>query len=232
MVANGDVVTDLNVGALVESHTASGRNATLHLTAVDDPSAFGVVDVDDDGTINAFVEKPAPGAEPSNLINAGTYVFEPSIFELIPAGERVSIERNTFPLLVSQRAIGGVMTDDYWLDAGRPELYLAANLDLIKGVRTVESAVAVHADAEVDPEATVVDSLIGPGACVEAGTTVVDTVVLPGAFIGARSQVESSIVMGHVGEDATLIEAVVGAEGVVADGDVVAHSSVPDPGEA
>ena len=232
VVANGDVVTDLNVGALVESHTASGRNATLHLTAVDDPSAFGVVDVDDDGTINAFVEKPAPGAEPSNLINAGTYVFEPSIFELIPAGERVSIERNTFPLLVSQRAIGGVMTDDYWLDAGRPELYLAANLDLIKGVRTVESAVAVHADAEVDPEATVVDSLIGPGACVEAGTTVVDTVVLPGAFIGARSQVESSIVMGRVGEDATLIEAVVGAEGVVADGDVVAHSSVPDPGEA
>lgn len=232
VVANGDVMTDLDVAALVDAHTASGRSATLHLIAVDDPSAFGVVDLADDGAINAFVEKPEPGTEPSNLINAGTYVFDPSVFEQIPTGQRVSIERDTFPSLVAQGSIGGVATDDYWLDAGRPELYLAANLDLIKGVRTAESAVAVHPDADVDPEATVVDSLVGPGARVEAGTTVVDTVVLPGATIGARSQVESSVVMGRVGEDATLIEAVIGADGVVDDGDVVAHSSVPEPDEA
>lgn len=232
VVANGDVMTDLDVGALIEAHRAAGREATLHLIAVDDPSAFGVVDLADDGAINAFVEKPEPGTEPSNLINAGTYVFEPSVFDRIPAGQRVSIERDTFPTLVADAAIGGVSTDDYWLDAGRPELYLAANLDLIKGVRAAESAIAVHPDALVDPTATVVDSLVGPGARVEAGTTVVDTVVLPGAVIGERSQVESSIVMGTVGADATLIEAVIGAAGVVDDGDVIAHSSIPDPDAA
>ncbi|MEL6890426.1 MAG: NDP-sugar synthase [Actinomycetota bacterium] len=232
VVANGDVLTDLDVGALLEAHVAArdaGREATLHLMAVDDPSAFGVADLADGGAIRAFIEKPAPGTEPSNLINAGTYVFEPSVLDRIPAGERVSIERDTFPTLVADGALGGYATDDYWIDAGRPELYRAANLDLVRGNRTTETAVAVHADADVDPGATVVDSVVGPGARIDAGTTVVESVILPGAVIGERAQVESSLVMGRVGVDATLIEAVIGADGVVDDGDVVAHSSVPEP---
>ena len=232
VVANGDVMTDLDVGALVADHRAgreAGREATLHFTAVDDPSAFGVADLADDGVVRAFVEKPEPGTEPSNLINAGTYVFEPSVLERIPVGQQVSIERDTFPAIVADGAMGGFATDDYWIDAGVPDLYLAANLDLIRGVRVVESAEAIHPDAAVDPEATVVDSVVGAGARIEAGTTVVDSVILPGAVIGERAQVESSLVMGRVGADATLIEAMVGADGVVDEGDVVAHSSVPEP---
>ncbi|MEM1333230.1 MAG: NDP-sugar synthase [Actinomycetota bacterium] len=234
VVANGDVMTDLDVGELVAAHRAGGpdRQATLHLTSVPDPSAFGVADLADDGSIRAFVEKPAPGTEPSNLINAGTYVFEPSVLDAIPSGERVSIERDTFPALVASGALGGFATDDYWLDAGRPDLYRAANLDLITGRRSAESAAAIHPDADVDPGATVVDTVVGPGARIAGGTTVVESVVLPGAVIGERSQVESSLVMGRVGADATLIEAIIGAAGVVEDGDVVAHSSVPDPDAA
>ncbi len=131
VVANGDVMTDLNVADLVDAHRSRDAAATIHLIGVDDPSAFGVVDLADDGSIREFVEKPAPGTEPSNQINAGTYVFEPSVLDLIADGERVSIERETFPKLVAAGSMFGHSTDDYWIDAGVPDLYRAANLDLI-----------------------------------------------------------------------------------------------------
>lgn len=231
VVANGDVMTDLDVAALVDSHRARGAEATIHLIGVDDPSAFGVVDLADTengaGRIDQFVEKPAPGTEPSNLINAGTYVFEPSVLDRIPADVRVSIERDTFPELVTAGSMHGLATDDYWIDAGVPDLYRAANLDLLAGGRLHDSCEAVAPDATVDPGATLMNTIVGSGAVIEAGTTVVDTVVLPGAFIGERAQVESSLVMGRIEADATVIEAIIGADGVVAEGDHVAFDTVP-----
>jgi mannose-1-phosphate guanylyltransferase len=229
VVANGDVMTDLDVAALVDAHRSRGAEATIHLIGVDDPSAFGVVDLADagDGRINQFIEKPAPGTEPSNLINAGTYVFEPSVLDRIPADVRVSIERDTFPELVAAGSMHGLATDDYWIDAGVPDLYRAANLDLLGSGRLNDSCEAVAPDATVDPGATLMNTIVGSGAVIEAGTTVVDTVVLPGAFIGERAQVESSLVMGRVEADATVIEAIIGADGVVAEGDHVAFDTVP-----
>jgi mannose-1-phosphate guanylyltransferase len=100
IVANGDVLTDLDVSRLVAFHRDRRAEATLHLIAVDDPSAFGVVALDGEGRVERFVEKPAPGTEPSNLVNAGTYVLEPSVLARIPVGEKVSIERSTFPAVV------------------------------------------------------------------------------------------------------------------------------------
>ena len=229
VVANGDVMTDLDVAGLVETHRARKAEATLHLISVDDPSAFGVVDVDDDGTIRRFVEKPAPGTEPSNLINAGTYVFEASVLDRITDGERASIERDTFPAITADGAMFGHPTDDYWIDAGVPDLYRAANLDLLSGVRRTESADAIDPAADVHPGATVSNTMVGAGARIEAGTTVVDSVVLPGAHIGARAQVESSLVMGRIGADATVIESIIGADGEVADDDHLAYSKLPDP---
>ena len=153
MVANGDVVTDLDVGALVAAHRRRHAEATLHLIGVDDPSAFGVAALGDDDRIVDFVEKPAPGTEPSNLINAGTYVFEPSVLDRIPAGERVSIERSTFPQVVAAGGMYGYATDDYWIDAGRPELYRAANLDLLGGLRRFDTCEAISRSATVGPSA-------------------------------------------------------------------------------
>lgn len=233
VVANGDVITDLDVAELVAAHRDRGAEATLHLIGVDDPSAFGVVDLDDPdstgrGAIRQFVEKPAPGTEPSNLINAGTYVFEPSVLDLISAGERVSIERDTFPKLVAAGNVLGVSTDDYWIDAGVPDLYRAANLDLLGDRRVHESCEAVAPSATVAPDATVMNCIVGDGVVIEGGTTtVVDSVLLPGAFIGAGSQVESSLVMGRIESDATVIEAIIGADGVVDAGDHVAFDTVP-----
>ena len=108
-------------------HRELGADATLHLIGVDDPSAFGVVDLADHGRVRSFVEKPPLGMEPSNLINGGTYVFEPSVLDDIPAGQRVSIERDTFPQLVERDSMYGLATDDYWIDAGRPDCQWCGN---------------------------------------------------------------------------------------------------------
>ncbi len=227
VVANGDVMTDLDVGGLIAAHRSMNAEATIHLIGVEDPSAFGVVEVADDGSIRQFVEKPPRGTEPSNLINAGTYVFEPSVLDRIAPGARVSIERDTFPRIVADARMFGHATDDYWIDAGVPDLYRAANLDLINGRRLHERADAFAAGAQVDPAATVTNTLVGAGATIEAGTTVVDSVILPGAFIGARAQVESSLVMGRVGEDATVIESIIGVDGSLDADDHLAYSTLP-----
>jgi mannose-1-phosphate guanylyltransferase len=97
---NGDVLTDLDVSSLIAFHQSKNAEATIHLTPVEDPSAYGVVAMDADGRVERFVEKPAPGTAPSNLINAGTYVLEPSVLQRIELGRKVSIEREIFPLIV------------------------------------------------------------------------------------------------------------------------------------
>ena len=229
VVANGDVLTDLDVGALAACHRRAGAEATLHLIGVDDPSAFGVVDLADDGKIRRFVEKPEPGTEPSNLINAGTYVFEPSVLDLIEPGRRVSIERDTFPTLVARDGLHGLATTDYWIDAGRPELYRRANLDLLHGESRSDHLEAIAADAVVAAGASVKNSVVGERVEVGAGAHVVDSVLLPGAVVGAGSSISDSLVMGHVGAGARLTDVVVGADGAVPEGAVLERASVPAP---
>ena len=229
VVANGDVMTDLDVAGLVAAHRAFRAEATLHLIGVDDPSAFGVVDLADDGAVRAFVEKPAPGTEPSNLINAGTYVFEPSVLDRIPAATKVSVERDTFQRVVADGGLYGLATDDYWIDAGVPALYRSANLDLLDGKRRTEHCEAIAPGAEVAEGATITHSIIGSGAHVAGGATVVDSVLLPGASIGADAVVEESLVMGAVGAGAVVRDAMVGAEATVAAGDSLISAAAPSP---
>jgi mannose-1-phosphate guanylyltransferase len=228
VVANGDIVTDLDVAALVAAHRASGAEATIHLTPVDDPSSYGVVDLAPDGRVRRFVEKPAPGSAPSNLINAGTYVFEPSVIARIPTGRKVSIERETFPELVGAGTLRGVATDDYWIDAGRPDTYRAANLDLLDD-RDGHGCPPVSDDADVDATAEIQNSVVGAGCSVGPRARIVDTVLLPGASVGADSVVERSLVMGTVGDHAVLLDVVVGRSGHVDAGARVSDTTVPAP---
>ncbi len=227
VVANGDVMTDLDVALLVAAHRRFGAAATLHLIAVEDPSAFGVVDLAEDGRVRAFVEKPAPGTEPSNLINAGTYVFEPDVLDLIAPGERVSVERDTFPRLVAAGSLFGIATDDYWIDAGRPELYRAANLDLLDGARVAEHAEPISRSAEVAVDATIVNSIIGDHAIVHRGAVVTDSVLLPHARVGNGAVVERSLVMGSIGVGSHVSDCMIGAGGAVADGEHVSDTAIP-----
>ena len=231
VVANGDILTDLDVDALVDFHRARHAEATIHLTPVADPSAYGVVDVDNNGRVHRFVEKPAPGTEPSNLINAGTYVLEPRVLDRIEGDRRVSIERETFPAIVAAGGMFALPTDDYWIDTGRPEPYLQANLDVLNGVRKIDRADSVAPGARVDPTASVASSLIGEGASVGADTKILESVILPGASVGAGSVIERSIVMGRVGDRAEAERVVVGAHGAVHDGEHLADARRPDPDE-
>jgi mannose-1-phosphate guanylyltransferase len=228
VVANGDIITDLDVSFLIDEHRRLGAHATIHLTPVDDPSAFGVVEMGEQGVVHRFVEKPQPGETDSNLINAGTYVMEPSVLELIGHGERVSIERDTFPQLVGERRLAGVSTRDYWIDAGRPDQFLQANLDLIQGVRGAAPG-GVSPSAQVSADAIVIDSVISDGVVVSAGTTIVDSVLLPGARVDAGADLRGSIVAGHVAAAAVVDGCVVGAAYSVMTGAVVVGQRLPAP---
>ncbi len=189
---NGDVITDLDIGGLLHRHRNFGGEGTVHLTPVDDPSRFGVVQIDDDGRVLAFIEKPPAHEAPSNWINAGTYVFEPSVIERVPAGERVSIERTVFPAMVGDRTLYAVQDAGYWVDAGTPESYLKVALDLVNGVRSAEQAVAD--DATVAFDAQVTESIVGPGAIIEPGAVIERSMLHPGVRICEGARVVDSIV--------------------------------------
>ena len=199
LVLNGDVLTDLAVDELIGFHRASGAEATVSLTPVDDPSRYGVVPTDADGRVTGFVEKPPAGAAPCNWINAGTYVFEPSVIDRIEPGRRVSVEREVFPAMADEGVLYGVRSEAYWVDTGTPETYLGVQLDLLDGVRGPARS-GVDDAAEIHPGATVRRSVIGPGAVVAEGSRVCDSVVMAGSKIGEGAVVDGSL----VGTDATI----------------------------
>lgn len=226
IVANGDIITDLDVAQLLDAHRSIGADATIHLTPVADPSAFGVVETGSDGRVRRFVEKPAPGETESNLINAGTYVLEPSVLDLVPEGERVSVERVVFPALVTDRRLAALSTDDYWIDAGRPEFYLQANLDLAAGRRPSRCA-AIDAGADIAADAHVADTVVSSGAAIASDAAVTGSLVLPGGSVGAGATVRGSIVAGHVGTMADVADSVIGPTYRVPDHAVVVDERLP-----
>jgi mannose-1-phosphate guanylyltransferase len=231
IAVNGDVLTDLDVRALDAAHTKARARATIHLTAVADPSAFGVAELAPDGRVLRFVEKPPRDEAPSNLINAGMYVLEPDVLDLVPVGRRVSIERETFPRLVADGTLYAMATDDYWLDTGRPEMYIQANLDLVAGVRSWTSAEAIAVGANIGLDTTIEQSVIGSGASVAEGARVAGSVVLPGAKIGRGATVTHSAIGPDavVGEGADVATSVLGAGAVVAPGEIVVGARRPEP---
>ena len=189
VVVNGDVLTDLDVTRLIRFHDASGAEATIALHTVEDPSRYGVVVTDVAGQVEAFIEKPSKEEAPSTAINAGTYVFEPSVLGRIPVGRKVSVERETFPALVADGRLYALDGGAYWLDAGTPETYLQANLDLL-----VDGASDVHPDAVVSESAHVERSVVGAGATIGDGATLTEAIVLPGATVEAGARVHRSVV--------------------------------------
>jgi len=193
VVVNGDVLTDLDVTALVARHRATGAAATIALTEVDDPSRYGVVPTDDHGLVLGFVEKPPIEEAPTHWINAGTYVLEPSVLAGIAGGRRVSIERETFPALVEAGSLYAMHSTAYWVDAGTPVTYLDVQLDLVAG-RFGDAVPAIDPGAHVSDEATVVDSVIMRGATIEAGAVVTASVIGIDAIVERDANVARSVV--------------------------------------
>lgn len=207
LVVNGDVLTDLDIGRLLAVHRARGAEATIALTPVEDPSRYGVVPIDEESRVLAFIEKPDRDKAPSNWINAGTYVLEPSLLGRIATGRKVSIEREVFPAVVADGALYAVQSDAWWIDAGTPASYLQAQLELVGRTGWLPSGVEVAAGAEVDGSvlrpgvvvaagALVHGSVIGTGSTIGAGATVRGSIVGDGVSIGAGAMVEALCVIG------------------------------------
>jgi len=205
IVVNGDVLTDLDVSELWEFHHDRGAEGTIALTPVDDPSRYGVVPIDDKGRVTAFVEKPPPGAAPTNWINAGTYVLEPSVLTRVPTGRKVSIERETFPGMVADGTLYALHSDAYWVDAGTPNTYAEVQLDLIDGVRGPAER-AVHPGADIHPTAVVDHSVVMAGTRIGEHSVIRDSVILPGARLDPRVLIDGSVIGAgaRIGEGAVL----------------------------
>ncbi len=200
VVVNGDVLTDLNFTKLIQFHRRHGAEATIALHPVEDPSRFGVVPTTAEGRVIAFVEKPPVGEAPTNLINAGTYILEPSVLEHIAPMGRVSVERDTFPKLAAAGTLFAMADDGYWIDTGTPQAFLRANVDLLWGryeSRTVENVVNGvwrHTSSEVASSASLSNVVIDRDCVVGADVVLENVVLLPGSVIEPGAEVRSSII--------------------------------------
>ena len=233
LVVNSDVMTDLDLTALLAFHADRGAEGTIALTPVDDPSHFGVVTTDDRGRVQAFIEKPDPGTAPTNLINAGYYVLEPSVIDRIADDRKVSIERETFPAMVADGTLYARADDAYWIDVGTPERYLQANLDFLDGLRDPEHVpVLLPEDLLIDASATVERSVLGRGCRVLEGASVTDSVLHGGVTVGVGATVRGSVAgpAAVIGDGATIDELTVLGDGAHVDaGATLSGVLLPDP---
>jgi mannose-1-phosphate guanylyltransferase len=238
LVLNGDVLTDMDLTAQLAFHEERGAKATLALIAVDDTSSYGVVPTNDDGSVIEFREKQ-PGPAPTNRINAGAYVLEREVVDLIPSGRSVSFEREIFPALVGN-GLYGFHQEGYWIDIGTPERYLESTYDLLAG--RVESTLpardetgslvyepALTAGAHIGPQ-----SVLGQHCSVGVGATIDRSVLHQRVTVGAEATIQESV-LGEgvrVGDGAQIgPNAMLGSGAIVEAGEVVEPGARLEPGE-
>jgi mannose-1-phosphate guanylyltransferase len=196
LALNGDLLTELDLAALLRSHEERGARATIGLHQVDDAAAFGLVVCDPDGAVLSFTEKT--GVSAPGEVNAGAYVLERSVLDLIPAGRAVSIETEVFPRLVGE-GLCAVPLDGYWMDIGTHERYLQATWDILEGrlateVRPTAPGLFLDDGCEVAGSARVGPrAVVSRGCEVGADAEVTDSVLLDGCTIGAGARVSGSI---------------------------------------
>ncbi len=187
LVLNGDIFTDMNLADMLAFHRDKKAKATISLAWVDDPSAFGVVETDDEKKVKRFIEKPPLTEAATNWINAGIYVLEPEVLELIPSNTHYMFEKGLFPLLLDTgEPVYGYPYRGYWLDMGTPDKYFSLNVDLLssKVASPLVSLsgqngiyynrdVIIHPSAEISPPV-----LIGSGSRIGQGVNIRGPVVI------------------------------------------------------
>jgi mannose-1-phosphate guanylyltransferase len=258
LVLNGDLLSDLDLTALIRAHSGQAV-ATIATHPVEDPASYGLVRRDGAGEVSEFLEKPDPAEIDTDELNAGAYVLERSIVDLIPAGRTVSIEREVFPKLVGNGLFARRL-EGYWMDVGTPERYLRATWDILEGVvqtkvaerldaagLLVEDGAAVDASAAVSPPALIetgcevaadaeigARAVLGSGSGVGEAATVVESVLDRDCRIGARAVVERAILAAgvEVGPGARIGSgAVIGEGATVASRARVSEDGRVQPGE-
>jgi NDP-sugar pyrophosphorylase family protein len=208
LILNGDVLNAFDLGQFLKFHRARRAELSIALTRVKDPTQYGLVLTDEKGYVRRFLEKPSWDEVESNTINAGAYVFEPSVFDHIPAAKTYSLERGLFPeRLAAGGKLGGWVTPGYWIDIGTVEKYLQVHLDILEGRAPFKSTgaralkgtdgakVAAGTGVKVAPFARFSGSVsLGRGVSVGRGAQLSDCVVLDGASIGDGARLERCVV--------------------------------------
>jgi len=234
VVFNGDILTDLDLEAVIREHQGRKAAATVVLTPVDNPSSYGLVETESDGRIRRFLEKPKADEISVNTINAGTYVLEPHILDYVPAGEPYSFEYGLFPDLLKrgESFYAHIPQQSYWIDIGTPARYMQAHLDLLAGrvactelparrgefdsatAAEIDELSMIADDCTIKPGAQIINSVLGQGCHIEEKARVENSVIWPHTRVGTGAQVFGAIIGRgcHVGRSAQ-----VGAGAVLGD---------------
>ncbi|MCI0625422.1 MAG: NDP-sugar synthase [Acidobacteria bacterium] len=238
IVFNGDILCDLDLTAVVRQHESHRAAATLVLTRVENPSAYGLVETTNEGRITRFLEKPSADEITCNTINAGAYILEPEVLKMIPGAENYSFERGVFPeLLRAQRPVYAYVSEGYWIDIGTPQKYMQVHQDILHkrfcpAVTPADAPASIAATAHVDK-----NSQFAAGVVIGEGARIQSSSLGEGCSIGKNAVVESSVLWPGVsiGDNARLIDCVagrncwIGRHAVISRGVVLGdHSVVTD----
>ena len=243
VVFNGDVLTQVDLGAVLRLHRERGAKATVVLTPVENPRAYGLVETDDDGNIRRFLEKPGEDEITCNTINAGIYVLEPDTFERIPRDTAWSIERSFFPSLIERgETFVAYVYDGYWIDIGTPAKYLQVHHDIMDGRYAAPPFADSPSTAWIAPGARVEEGAELHGPCfVDDGVVVKSGArIMPYSVVGRQTHVDESAVVersiiwpnGWVGREAHITGSIlgrnchVGRSAVLTDGAVLGDKTV------
>lgn len=229
VVFNGDILTDLDLKAVIREHNERSATATIVLTPVDNPRDYGLVETEADGRIKQFLEKPKEEELPCNTINAGTYILEPKVLDFIPAGENHSFEYGLFPELLrrGEAFYAHVPPRTYWIDLGTPERYLQAHHDLLANRVGRVHLKDRRGDFDSATAAEIDDlSIIGDDCQIKPGAQIINSVLGQGSFVEERARVENSIIWPHtrVGTAAVVTDSIIGR------GCHIGRSAVVGPG--
>jgi len=229
VVFNGDILTDLDLKTVIRQHKERKAVATIVLTPVEDASAYGVVETENDGRVLRFLEKPKPEETSCKNINAGTYILEPKVLDLIPKGENHSFEYGLFPNLLKrgEAFFAHVPPRTYWIDIGTPARYLQAHQDLLANrvsrihVKERHGSFDSATHAEIDEL-----SMIADDCTIKPGAQIINSVLGRGCYIEERARIENSVIWSHtrVGTVAEVNGAIVGR------GCHIGRSTVVGPG--
>ena len=215
VVFNGDVMTSIDLAAVIAHHKRYGAVATIVLTRVENPSAYGLVETNAEGWIQRFIEKPGPDEITCNTINAGIYVLEPSVLKYMPKGEAYSFERGLFPTLLERKEpVLSFIMDDYWIDIGTPNKYLEVHHDILSGKFVSKRVPASALDrSSLPPEAFVDDkSIIAPDVTIRNGVKIENCVIGKNCKIDEGVHISDSVIWSGntIDADARITRSIIG----------------------
>jgi len=251
LVLNGDIFTDLDITAMIDFHRERKAEATITLTPVDDPTSYGLIETNTQGRITRFLEKPSWSEVTTNMINAGTYVLEPDVLSQIQPQTKVSIERETFPQLLSQgKLIYAYSSSAYWIDVGTPERYLQLHRDLLSNkckqyafpagkevlvgkqsnihpTAQIEGPVVIGANCSIGPRVKLIGPVvIGDRCTILEDSAIEDSIIWRNARLGPRVHLRNSI----LADNCCLNAGSICEESVLGDGVTVASYCRLEPG--